>query len=102
VSNALGLSVRAFDVRNVDDLTRAFTPMIEWQANGLITHADALLFSQRRQVVKLALDNGLAAVHPEAEFPEAGGLLSYGPSLPRSVPPHRVIRRQDTKGNKAG
>jgi putative ABC transport system substrate-binding protein len=21
-------------------------------------------------------------VHPEAEFPEAGGLLSYGPSLP--------------------
>jgi putative ABC transport system substrate-binding protein len=82
VSNALGLSVRAFDVRNVDDLARAFAAMIEWQANGLITHADALLFSQRSQVVRLALDSGLAAVHPEAEFPAAGGLLSYGPSLP--------------------
>jgi putative ABC transport system substrate-binding protein len=82
VSRALGLSVRAFDVRSVDDLPRAFAAMIEWQANGLITHADALLFSQRVRVVRLALDSGLAGVHPEAEFPEAGGLLSYGPSLP--------------------
>ena len=82
VSRALGLSVRAFEVRSVDDLPRAFAAMIEWQANGLITHADALLFSQRVRVVRLALDSGLAGVHPEAEFPEAGGLLSYGPSLP--------------------
>ena len=82
VSRALGLSVRAFDVRSVDDLPRAFAAMIEWQANGLITHADALLFSQRVRVVRLALDSGLAGVHPEAEFAEAGGLLSYGPSLP--------------------
>jgi putative ABC transport system substrate-binding protein len=40
-----------------------------------------LLFSQREQIVKLTLDNKLAAVHPEAEFAEVGGLLSYGPSL---------------------
>jgi putative ABC transport system substrate-binding protein len=82
VSRALGLSVRGFDVRSVDDLPRAFAAMIEWQANGLITHADGLLFSQRVRVVRLALDSGFAGVHPEAEYSEAGGLLSYGPSLP--------------------
>src|SRR5262249_39500545 len=80
-AGALGLDVQAFEVRNVDDLPRAFAGMTEWRANGIITLPDALLFSQRSRVVALALDNRLAGVHPEAEFPEAGGLLSYGPSL---------------------
>jgi putative ABC transport system substrate-binding protein len=55
--------------------------MIDWQANGLVTLPDALLFSQRERVVTMARNAKLAGVHPEAEFPEAGGLLSYGPSL---------------------
>jgi putative ABC transport system substrate-binding protein len=80
-ASALGLDVHAFEVRSVDDLPRAFVAMVEWRANGVITLPDALLFSQRGRVVLLALDNRLAGVHPEAEFPEAGGLLSYGPSL---------------------
>ena len=43
--------------------------------------ADALLFSQRERIVRLAISNKLPGVHPEVEFPLAGGLLSYGPSL---------------------
>jgi putative ABC transport system substrate-binding protein len=82
VSRALSVVVRGFDVRSDEELPGAFAAMVEWHADGVITHADALLFSQRARVVKLSLDSGLAAVHPEAEFPEAGGLLSYGPSLP--------------------
>jgi putative tryptophan/tyrosine transport system substrate-binding protein len=42
VSGALGLSVRAFEVRSPDDLPRAFAAMVEWQANGVITLNDAL------------------------------------------------------------
>lgn len=45
------------------------------------TLADAFLFSQRERIVQLASNNGLAGVYPEAEFPLAGGLLSYGPNL---------------------
>jgi putative ABC transport system substrate-binding protein len=82
VARALGLSTRTFEVRSIDELPRAFSAMIEWQASGVSTLNDALLFSQRERIVKLASDNNLATVHPEAEFPEAGGLLSYGPSLP--------------------
>jgi len=55
--------------------------MVEWQADGVITLADALLFSQREHIVRLAISNRLPGVHPEVEFPLAGGLLSYGPSL---------------------
>jgi putative tryptophan/tyrosine transport system substrate-binding protein len=40
------------------------------------------LFSQRDRVVELALKSKLPGVYPEAEFAVAGGLASYGPSLP--------------------
>jgi putative ABC transport system substrate-binding protein len=81
VGRALGLSTRAFAAQSLDDLPRAFAAMAEWQANGVITLNDASFFSQRERIVALTLGNKLAAVHPEAEFVEAGGLLSYGANL---------------------
>src|SRR5262245_37599430 len=81
VADALGVTMRMFEARSIDDLPRAFAAMVTWQADGVNTLNDAMLFSQRELVVRLTLDNKLAGVHPEAEFPEAGGLLSYGPSL---------------------
>ena len=78
---ALGIGTRTFEARTSDDLPRAFAAMVEWQADGVITLADALLFSQRDRIVTLATNNRLPGVHPEVEFPLAGGLLSYGPSL---------------------
>jgi putative ABC transport system substrate-binding protein len=78
---ALGLSVQAFDARSLDELPRAFAAMVEWQANGVITLNDAFFFSQRERVVTLTINNKLAAVHPEGEFVDAGGLVSYGPNL---------------------
>jgi ABC-type uncharacterized transport system substrate-binding protein len=81
VAGALGVTVRMFEARSIDDLPPAFAAMVAWQADGVNTLNDAMLFSQRELVVRLTLDNKLAGVHPEAEFPEAGGLLSYGPSL---------------------
>jgi putative ABC transport system substrate-binding protein len=59
-----------------------FTAAEDWRANGLITLADGLLFSRREQVATWALERKLPGVYPEAEFVEAGGLASYGPSLP--------------------
>jgi putative ABC transport system substrate-binding protein len=48
----------------------------------MVSLSDAMLFTQRDRVVELALKNKLPAVYPEAEFAAAGGLASYGPSLP--------------------
>jgi ABC-type uncharacterized transport system substrate-binding protein len=61
---------------------RLFAAIADWRAEGLLTLADGMLFSQREQVVELALKNKLPGVYPEAEFVAAGGLASYGPSLP--------------------
>jgi putative ABC transport system substrate-binding protein len=81
VSRSLGIEMRKFEARAPDELPPAFVAMKDWQANGLVTLNDALLFSQRERITALALTNKLPGVHPEAEFPQVGGLLSYGPSL---------------------
>jgi putative tryptophan/tyrosine transport system substrate-binding protein len=77
-----GLTVRAFDARSPGDLPTAFSAMAEWRADGVITLNDGMLYSQRERVVMLAREHRLASVHPETGFAEAGGLVSYGPSLP--------------------
>jgi putative tryptophan/tyrosine transport system substrate-binding protein len=81
-ASALGLVMRAFEVRRPADLRAAFAAMADWRADGLVTLTDGMLFSQRDRVVELALKSKLPAVYPEAEFVAAGGLSSYGPSLP--------------------
>jgi putative ABC transport system substrate-binding protein len=79
-ATALGLAMRAFEVRGTNDLPGAFAAMTEWRADGLVTLADGMLASNVDRVVELASKNKLPAVYVEAEFVAAGGLSSYGPS----------------------
>jgi putative tryptophan/tyrosine transport system substrate-binding protein len=81
-AGVLDLTVRTFDARSPGDLRAAFAAMVEWRADGVITLNDGMLYSQRERVVTLARKSRLAGVHPETAFVEAGGLVSYGPSLP--------------------
>ena len=46
VGTALGLDVRAFEVRNTNDLPAAFAAMADWRADGLVTLNDGMWFSQ--------------------------------------------------------
>jgi putative ABC transport system substrate-binding protein len=81
-AGVLGLPVQAFDARRPDDLPAAFAAMVKWRADGVITLNDGMLYSARERVVTLARESRLSGVHPETGFVEAGGLVSYGPSLP--------------------
>jgi putative ABC transport system substrate-binding protein len=82
VGRTLGLTMRTFDARSPGDLPAAFAAMVEWRADGVTTINDAMLYTQRERVVTLAQESRLAGVHPETDFVRAGGLVSYGPSIP--------------------
>jgi putative ABC transport system substrate-binding protein len=43
---------------------------------------DVLFTSHRKRVVELAVKHHLPAIYGFREFPEVGGLMSYGPDLP--------------------
>jgi putative tryptophan/tyrosine transport system substrate-binding protein len=48
---------------------------------GVLFLSDALWVAERRQLAELALKARLATVFTRSENVEAGGLVSYGPSL---------------------
>lgn len=80
-STILGLQIEPFEVHAASDLSNAFSSMMMWRADGLITLNDAMFFSQRDRISQLAASSGLPAIYPESEFVRAGGLMAYGPSV---------------------
>jgi putative tryptophan/tyrosine transport system substrate-binding protein len=63
------------------DFKKEFQAAIAQRADALITLPDPVRLN-RKVIVDLAAKNRLPAIYPEIRFTEAGGLMSYGPSLP--------------------
>ena len=55
--------------------------LAQQQSGVLIVGSDQFFFSRRDQLVSLAARHGVPAIYQWREFPEAGGLISYGSSL---------------------
>ena len=76
-----GLQPQLFDARVVADLESAFIGMSKARVEGVVFIADSLWVSQRQAIAELAQRHRLLTVFQRRENVEAGGLLSYGPSL---------------------
>jgi putative tryptophan/tyrosine transport system substrate-binding protein len=82
-AQALGLHLHVVELRRADELDHAFTALTREGAEALLVLADALLLDGLRgRIVALAATHRLPAMYPWKMFVEAGGLMSYGPSLP--------------------
>ena len=73
--------VRASDSSAIED---AFTTLTGQRVDALMVGADGYFFRRRIQLATLAARNGLPAVFTTREYAEAGGLMSYGTSLPEA------------------
>jgi putative ABC transport system substrate-binding protein len=78
-ANALGQKIQVLNVRAEDDIEAAFA-MLE-KAEALLVSPDAFFLSQRNQIVALAARRKVPTIYVAREYVEAGGLMSYGPSL---------------------
>jgi len=59
----------------------AFASAVRYQADGLLISADPFFSTRRAQVVALAARHRLPVIYPWQQYPEIGGLMSYGPDL---------------------
>src|SRR5262249_44336532 len=75
----IGMKLRGFEIRQPAELAAAFETMHREHTDALILVADPLLFAEKRLIVQLGARHHLPAVYETRLFPEAGGLLSYGP-----------------------
>jgi putative ABC transport system substrate-binding protein len=82
-AQALRLHLHIVELRRPDELDAAFAAMQEAGVDALFVVADpALMDSLRGRVTALAATHQLPAMYAWKMYVEAGGLMSYGPSLP--------------------
>jgi putative tryptophan/tyrosine transport system substrate-binding protein len=70
--------LRATSEPEIED---AFARVLELRVGALLVGADPYFVSRREQFAALASRYGVPAFYAEREFVEAGGLISYAPSL---------------------
>ena len=63
------------------EIDAALAALVQEHAGALIVASDPFLNSRREQIVALAARHAVPAIYDWREFTEAGGLMSYGPSL---------------------
>jgi putative ABC transport system substrate-binding protein len=79
--HALDLRVQFIEVRNRDDLGRAFAAMARDHADAVLVPGDPFFFTERQRVVELARERRLPGMYSLREYTEAGGLMSYSARL---------------------
>lgn len=78
----LGISIQPIPLARLEDFGPAFAAAIAERTEALVVVFDALTFFHRRRLAELAVAHRLPTIHNFKGYVEAGGLLSYGPSLP--------------------
>ena len=77
----LGLKLQSVGIRGPDDLEGAFATIARSKAGALNVLSDAFMATNRTLITGLALKNRLPSIYPSDGYVQAGGLMSYGPSL---------------------
>ena len=76
----LGMQLQVLRARTEGDINKAFETLVQRNARGLLIEGDPFFASRLKQLVVLTARHAMAAIYQGREFPDAGGLMSYGAS----------------------
>ena len=65
---------------NEHEINEAFASIVQAKAGAILVGAGPIFLGKRREIIALATQNKLPASYVTRQYPEAGGLMSYGPS----------------------
>jgi putative ABC transport system substrate-binding protein len=78
----LAVALRPLEVRDPKDIESAFATMTQSSPDALIVLQDALTLQHRKEIIDFAIQRRLPGMFVAKEWVLAGGLMSYGESLP--------------------
>src|SRR5215831_9870976 len=78
-ASAVGLEATTFEIRRAEEIAPLFEPLKG--ADALYVASDPLVNTNRIRLNTLALGARLPTMHGVRDYVEAGGLMSYGPSI---------------------
>jgi putative tryptophan/tyrosine transport system substrate-binding protein len=83
-AHQLELELVALNVRTADEITTAFDQASANGVQGIVTFRNPTVVTYLDQIAALSRKYRLPAVFDAREYVEAGGLMSYGPSIDKT------------------
>jgi putative ABC transport system substrate-binding protein len=83
-ARALAIQTHPIAAPDIDALERRLSSVGPGPGAGMLTVADAFLWSQRARIVSLAARHRVPGIYPEREFALDGGLMAYGSNVPEN------------------
>jgi putative tryptophan/tyrosine transport system substrate-binding protein len=80
----LNLKLMVLNASTEQEIDTAFATIAEQKAGGVVVGSDPFFLSRRDQIVDLAARHAIPAIYTNREFAAAGGLVSYGNSVPEA------------------
>jgi len=77
-ARTLGLELQVLNASNAREIDDAFARLVEWRAAALLIEGDPFFIGRMRQLVVLTARHTIPAIYQSRDFPDAGGLMSYG------------------------
>jgi len=80
-ARVLGIQLQFVEARAPADIDKSYSEIIGARADAVTVLVSGMLLGERGHLVELAAKNRLPVVYTFRELVDAGGLMSYGPSL---------------------
>jgi putative ABC transport system substrate-binding protein len=81
-AHSLGLELHVLNASSERDFDAVFANLIQLRAGGLVIAPDTFLVTRSEQLAGLTLRHGVPTIYFQREAVKAGGLMSYGASIP--------------------
>jgi putative tryptophan/tyrosine transport system substrate-binding protein len=99
-ATALRIDIHVLKASTERELDEAFASLAKLRAGGIIVPNEPYLDSQREKIATLAARHSIPGLYNLREYVTAGGLASYGPSLPDSYRRAAIYAGRILKGEK--
>jgi putative ABC transport system substrate-binding protein len=76
----LGLDLHVLHASSDQEIDAAFVTLVQRGAGAIAIDGDVFLAGRLDQLAILSARRAMAAIYPSRDFPDAGGLMSYGAS----------------------
>lgn len=83
-ARTFGLELRILRATNEKEIDAAFLTFQQMRPSALLIDSDAFFNARREQMVALAAHYAVPAIYEGSDFVVAGGLMSYGASIPEA------------------
>jgi len=80
-ARAMGMQVQVFNANTGGEIDASFATLVRERPHAIFVTGAPLFTSQRVQLILLATRHAVPATYAGRQFPEIGGLMSYGASL---------------------